>query len=93
VKHKELAYRQNPEDSKRRNANLSRKGVSIEPVFSDLKRFRILQGVFPLRPEKFGLFVKPWPPQITTIYFIGNMSAWNYETGPAYERKRKLIFG
>jgi hypothetical protein len=58
VKIQELAYRQNPEDSKRRNANLSRKRVRSEHVFYDLKRFRILQGIFPLRPEKCRLIVK-----------------------------------
>ena len=58
LKSQELADWENTEDSKRRNANLSRKRVRSEHVFYDLKRFRILQGIFPLRPEKCGLIVK-----------------------------------
>jgi hypothetical protein len=58
LKSQELADWENTEDSKRRNANLSRKRVRSEHVFYDLKRFRILQGIFPLRPEKCSLIVK-----------------------------------
>ena len=67
VKRNEAAWRDAPEESRRFNHELSKRRVTIEHVFADLKAFRIIRDMFPLHPDRFGVVFK-------AVAFIHNVT-------------------
>ena len=57
-KRNEKAYKANSKECKAFNLNLSRTRVTIEHVFAQLKTYRIIQDIFPLRPDKYATVVR-----------------------------------
>ena len=54
VKRNELEYKTNKVKTKSYNKDLSQIRVSVEHVFAQLKNFKIIQGIFPLKNIRFG---------------------------------------
>ena len=55
AKRNETAHREHRDSAKAANRMLSRIRVKIENVFAQMKAFRILQGLFSLKPERYAM--------------------------------------
>jgi hypothetical protein len=67
VKRNETAYKDEKESSKAFNRELSKWRVTVEHVFAQLKNYRILRGIFPLHPTRYGMI-------FCTIALLHNMN-------------------
>ena len=54
IKRNEIEYKNKTEEAKAFNRELSRWRVTVEHVFAQLKTFKILRGIFPLKASRFG---------------------------------------
>ena len=57
-KHNETEYKNNHDQTKAYNRELSKIRVKVEHVFAQLKHFKILSGIFSLKSTRYGLVVK-----------------------------------
>lgn len=58
IKRGETPWRQDKEQAKAFNAQLSKKRVKIEHVFARLKTWRVLSGIFPYRWQRLGEIIR-----------------------------------
>jgi hypothetical protein len=58
IKRNELEYKNNKAETKAFNRLLSQKRVVVEHVFAQLKAFKLLCGIFPLKSHRYGTFFR-----------------------------------